>query len=204
MTTLNLNPLFAAAADTMLTPAREKVQTYGEVGLSVTKVLKSAKQFHLFVDQALQKHLDFQPRDVVIFSKTLRAYLDNLGIENEKMFAMTKDFPRPPEKFQRKTSDGKTEKLDPSLINHTILRGLSSLATITRITNKSGFFLEDPAKIELAHEWTQNVTEINKSKIHSGPSRHAPTPSSHDTKKYPDITLKKFTSFDGKVTLMIS
>ena len=93
---MNLNELFAEAADKMQTPAKTKPEGPADVGLSTTKMLKTEKEFQQYIDVAIMTYMDYHPTDVPRFSKTLKAYLTYVGIMNEKTFTMFDEFPKPP------------------------------------------------------------------------------------------------------------
>ena len=195
----NLTDLFAEAANTMLTPAKKKPEQPSDVGLSNVKALKTEKEFLKFINDALLLLLDYHPTDVPRFSKTLKAYLTHLGITNEKTFQLFDEFPQPPTTLKRKTSDGKEEDLNSSVLTIVILRGLAHLSKITKTATMEGLYLEDPNKIDLIEEWTNNVVKINNKLLLTKTTPTSSFRSNGTEKKFPDFELKKFNTFDGDV-----
>lgn len=197
---INLTDLFAETANTMLTPAKKKLETPSDVGLSNVKALKTEKEFLQFVDNAPLLLLDYRPSDVLRFSKTLKGYLTYLGITNERAFQLFNEFPPPPPTLTRKTSNRKDKNLNSLVLTIVILWGLAHLSKITKIATMEGLYLENPKKIDLIEERTTNVVKIN----HSNTLLNKTTPtfsicSNRLDKKFPDFKLKKFTIFDGDV-----
>ena len=80
---MNLNELFAAAANTMLTPAQTKPQTFDEVGLSAEKVLKT-----LFGIELINKNQNNESKNLSIeyFNSLKEEYIRNVSLDKKIAF----------------------------------------------------------------------------------------------------------------------
>ena len=87
----DLNKDFEAAAQNMSTPTKTPT-TLADIGFSAKKTLTKKKDFHRFCSIALKNYLELEPEDENEYAKCINEYLDHLGIENEKIISITKEF----------------------------------------------------------------------------------------------------------------
>ena len=194
----NLNDSFLQVASIMRTPSKTP-KTAAEIGLSTSKVLKTSKEFFQFIDLAVVQYLDINPADATLFSKTLTAYLLELGITSEKSFAMMKEFPAPTGPLKRTNSNGDAEELESAPISFLIRQALTDLARVSKTVGVEKYFMEDASKIDMISEWADHVVALPTDKTSTPASATTVDAIATNTRKFPSFVLKKFVTYEGEV-----
>ena len=175
----------ALTTDGLCTPSTG-ITNMTEVGLSDSKVLTTPKDFYIYVSKAVINYLDFNPDDITDHNKAIEAYLHSLGVTSEKSLSRMRSFPAPPATLKR-----------GELVTFSILQALETIAKVVNVANKEKFFLQDASKIDSLLEWSEQVTEFRKNSAVKPDSMKTVSTSNVVEKRFPNIELKKFTTFDG-------
>ena len=146
---LDLNKDFEAAAQNMSTPTKTPT-TLTELGFSSKKILTKKKDFFRFCSTAIKNYLELEPDDDNEYNKCINEYLEHLGIENEKILSLTKEFKDPP-------ATERGNKITPAIRN-----GFAQISVIARVAKKENYCFEDPDKIDLADKWTTCLLEAQE------------------------------------------
>ena len=144
------------------------------------------------------QYLDINPADATLFSKTLTAYLVELGIASEKSFAMMKEFPAPTGPLKRKNSSGDVEELEPAPISFLIRQALTDLARVSKTVGVEKYFMEDASKIDMISKWADHAVALPNNKTPKPASAMAVDASATNTRKFPSFVLKKFVTYKAR------